>query len=154
MTIQIRLATESDRTFIRGLSAEVFSIYGDGYPREIADNRFGMQDHTHFIAEDDSGSLGFSLMESSNGNPRAELHAIAVDLSRQHHGVAQALLAAVEEHARTGGSTELHLIVAEVNTSGRNLFQRAGFIDLGSAQGRFPNGQQALLMRKSIVPNK
>ena len=152
MTIRIRLATESDRAFIRSLCTDVFSVYGDDYPQEIADNRFSRRDHTYFIAEDDSGPMGFALVASSSGNPRADLHAIAVDRSRQHQGVAQMLLAAAEAHARTNHSTELHLVVAEVNTAGRNMFQRAGFIDLGSAQVGFRKGQRAPLMRKPLPP--
>ena len=153
MTIQIRLATESDRTFIRSLCTDVFSVYGDDYPQEIADNRFSRRDHTYFIAEDDSGPLGFAFIEAKSGASRANLQGIAVDPSRQHQGVAQGLLAAVEGHARTSGLTDLDLVVAEVNTSGRNLFRRAGFIDLGPAYAKFPNHQNALRMHKSIDTN-
>ncbi len=92
------------------------------------------------------------MMESRSGSPRTDLHAIAVNISSQHLGAAQSLLAAVVEHARSCASTEVRLVVAEGNVSGRNLFRRAGFEDLGRAHGRFPNGQQALEMQKPIPP--
>ena len=150
MPIRIRVTTGSDRTFIRDLSAEVFSVCWIGYSREIADNRFGAQGHTYFIAEDDTGPLGFAFIIAKSGASRADLQGIAVDPSRQHQGVVQGLLVAVEGHARTSGLTELDLIVAEVNTSGRNLFLRCGFVEIGPSHSCFHNGQHAVEMLKEL----
>ncbi len=95
--------------------------YRDGSPRESADNCLGAQRYAYFIADGNPRSLWIAMMESISGSPNVNQPCNAVSRSRQHLGVAQGLLAAVENHARTPDSVELHLVLADVTASGEKL---------------------------------
>jgi|APCry1669193181_1035450.scaffolds.fasta_scaffold37809_3 ribosomal protein S18 acetylase RimI-like enzyme len=150
MPIQIRRATATDREFVRTLSEQVFVVYGHQYPTVLADERFDAQNHSYLIAEDETECLGFALLESAEGRKEAELHAIAVTPDSQQAGVGRMLLEATEQASKVQGATHLALVVAEVNASGRALFEQAGFENLGYC-GMFGGGQRALRMRKRIA---
>jgi ribosomal protein S18 acetylase RimI-like enzyme len=61
----------------------------------------------------------------------AEVQRIYVDRPWHGRGVAQALMAAMLEHARNGGADRVWLGVWEQNLRARAFYRRAGFADVG-----------------------
>jgi ribosomal protein S18 acetylase RimI-like enzyme len=151
MPITIRPTIDADREFIRNLCVQVFTKYGREYPKEIADNRYHRANHFYTLAENETGPMGFALLEITPGVETADLHAIAVDAEHQRSGIGQILLAAVEDQAHAHGARLLKLVVADVNSSGHNFFRQAGFLEKEGLERHFPNGQRALYMEKPLA---
>jgi GNAT superfamily N-acetyltransferase len=85
--------------------------------------------------------LGFSTFKSQ---PLLNLHDMAVHPAHRGRGVGQALLAAVEQHARQLGCCKLTLEVLSGNAVAQASYQRFGF-----AQYQLdPAAGQALFMQK------
>jgi GNAT superfamily N-acetyltransferase len=85
--------------------------------------------------------LGFSTFKS---RPLLNIHDMAVHPAHRGRGVGQALLAAVEQHARRLGCCKLTLEVLSGNTTAQTSYQRFGF-----AQYQLdPAAGQALFMQK------
>ena len=81
----------------------------------------------------------FFGLSSFRARPLLNIHDLAV--LPQHHGkgVGQALLKAVEDHARRKGCCKLTLEVLDDNTRARSLYRRFGFDDVvvGGSPTRF-----------------
>lgn len=85
--------------------------------------------------------LGFSTFKS---RPLLNIHDMAVHPAHRGRGVGQALLAAVEQHARQMGCCKLTLEVLSGNATAQASYQRFGF-----AQYQLdPAAGQALFMQK------
>ncbi|EYC51112.1 GNAT family acetyltransferase [Hylemonella gracilis str. Niagara R] len=89
--------------------------------------------------------LGFSTFKSL---PLLNIHDMAVHPAHRGRGVGQALLAAVEQHARQLGCCKLTLEVLSGNATAQASYQRFGF-----AQYQLdPAAGQALFMQKWLNP--
>jgi ribosomal protein S18 acetylase RimI-like enzyme len=156
--LEIRPAQKQDRSFVRSLAVDVFSIYGS-YGRYLAE-WFDSEDVTTWIGEVEKKPVGLVMLQPRphRRNPQvavAELLAIAVAPTSQSRGVGSVLL----DHAISEASSlpcplpilEIHLSVAEGNSKAQRLFSRRGFRFRGG-EGIYPAGQRALHMIKKIDP--
>ena len=85
---------------------------------------------------------GFYLVAWENGEPLGhaylaltdppELQDVQVRSEHRRRGVASAVTAAAEEHARALGFNRLRLGVSEGNTAAQALYRRCGFADSGA----------------------
>jgi ribosomal protein S18 acetylase RimI-like enzyme len=83
-----------------------------------------------------------------------DLVAIAVEPAWQARGVGRALLAFVEDEARTlaGGRSacSVRLTVAEDNAVARGLFEGTGYRPIDGEHGRYDGGQRSMGLRKRL----
>lgn len=153
MTVELVDGDPTHREFVRALSAEVFSRFGD-YDLTLPP-LIGLPSIRTVIALDRNRPVGFaifSLEELADGE--VDLLAIAVTAARQRRGVGRRLLEHVEEQAReivTGRPRRLILTVAEDNRRARHLFERAGFTAVAGEPGTYPRGQRSIQMRKELA---
>jgi ribosomal protein S18 acetylase RimI-like enzyme len=80
------------------------------------------------------------------------LDAIAVEPTQRAMGVGKALLAGVLRRARERGATAVRLVTAEANVAALDLFLRSGFEIIERIAHYYPRGQNAVVMRATLVP--
>lgn len=168
LTARVREGGPADLKFLIALGTEVFGHLGD-YAR-ILPAWLGQPGVHLYIAEAGGRPVGFALMgferdDEYEGPPpppevgggdwlAADVLAIAVMPSLQGKGLGRALLghvlARIVEVSGWRPVNEARLTVSEKNDQARRLFARAGFVDAG-VEGRYPNGQRALRMRRPLV---
>jgi ribosomal protein S18 acetylase RimI-like enzyme len=83
-----------------------------------------------FVDDEPVGvAVCFFGMSTFRARPLLNIHDLAVLPQCQGKGVGQALLDAVEDHARRKGCCKLTLEVLDDNTRARSLYRRFGFED-------------------------
>lgn len=140
----IRPANKEDCGFVRQLSNEVFSIFGDY--GEIIPEWFVNPDVITVIYLKKGHSLGFAMLYILSG----EILAVAVASEYQRRGIGSALLNYLEGIARQLGIKRLLLHTATENEMALRFFQKAAFKVIGGKEKYYPRGQTALVMSKDI----
>jgi ribosomal protein S18 acetylase RimI-like enzyme len=148
----VRPGTRGDRAFVRKLSAQVFSRFGD-YDRLLPALLDSVSVAT-VVLEIEGVPAGF-LMIDPTGGPEGEgdLIAIAVDPVHQGHGHGGALLRHAESVVRRGalyGRGAIWLTVADDNPEAKALFDRSGYRVVDPDHGRYEGGQRSIAMRKDL----
>ena len=101
-----------------------------------------------YLAEEDGQVRGycclFVLFET------AEIHNIAVDIPHRKRGIARLLMQTMHEKAKALGAEECLLEVRESNAPAIALYQSYGYEKYGERKRYYPNGETAVLMRKTL----
>jgi ribosomal-protein-alanine N-acetyltransferase len=82
--------------------------------------------------------------------PDSDLQTIAVRNDQQGRGVARKLLARLVDAASAQGSTHMILEVRADNLRGIDVYKRAGFERISTRAGYYPDGVDALIMRRRL----
>ena len=80
----------------------------------------------------------------------AEVLTLAVDPAVQRHGLGRALLGQTLATARQRGASAVFLEVASGNEPARALYDAAGLITVGCRRGYYPDGSDALVLRRPL----
>jgi ribosomal-protein-alanine N-acetyltransferase len=101
---------------------------------------------------------GFGLLAEGEGfilarlaADEAEILTLAVDPAARRRGVGGALLAGAMARAAAGGAASMFLEVAEGNAAARALYAAAGFAPVGRRRRYYPDGGDALVLRRSLL---
>ena len=140
----IRPAQPDDCSFIRKLSGEVFSQFGDY--SEIMPQWFVDQAVITFICADNKDRQGFAILHG----PSREILAIAVDPACRRMGIGTTLLNEIEFLAPKLGLNWIMLHTARENKAARLFFRNAGFEVIETRERYYPKGQPALTMVKHV----
>jgi [ribosomal protein S18]-alanine N-acetyltransferase len=84
----------------------------------------------------------------------AEILTLAVAPAARRQGLGRALLAAALARARARGVTAMFLEVAAGNMAARTLYAAAGFERVGLRRGYYPDGADALVLRRALAPGE
>jgi ribosomal-protein-alanine N-acetyltransferase len=142
--IAIRPAASKDYGFIRALSKEVFSIYGDY--EDILPQWFVNPDVMTIVSFTQGQSLGFAMLYVLTG----EILAIAVRSDYQGRGIGTELLNNIERIGSELGMERLLVHTAQDNEIAGMFFRNASFTVIGEEGVYYPRGQAALVMAKEI----
>jgi ribosomal-protein-alanine N-acetyltransferase len=82
--------------------------------------------------------------------PDSDVQTIAVRADRQGSGVASALLANLVDEARAAGCTHLMLEVRADNAPALALYARFGFAQISLRPRYYPDGGDALILRRRL----
>jgi ribosomal protein S18 acetylase RimI-like enzyme len=147
-----RPAKQKDLEFIRELSAQVFSRYGNYEEIVLA-----WLEQATVITEvimDENYTLGFAMLvldrQKLLGGRAAHLLAIGILPEHQRRGVGRALLERMEEIAQKYNAVEMNLWTAVDNEPALSFFQKAGFEIRRFESYYYPQGQGALAMSKRL----
>jgi len=94
-------------------------------------------------------AAGFVLARAVAGE--AEILTIAVHPEARRQGIGRRLLAAAAEGALLRDAGELFLEVSCENSAALALYKAAGFIQVGLRVRYYPDGSDALVMRRAIT---
>ncbi len=81
----------------------------------------------------------------------AEILTLAVAPGVRRRGTGAALLAAALAQATARGAQEMFLEVSEANGPARALYARAGFTEAGRRRRYYPDGSDALVLRRALA---
>jgi ribosomal protein S18 acetylase RimI-like enzyme len=140
----IQVASKEHRAFIRALSGEVFSLFGEY--GEIIPQWFANPDVITLVYVKNGHPVGFAMLYVLSG----EILAIAVLPAFQRKGIGSALLDHIQLLAGRLGLRRLLLHTAKENDAARLFFQKAGFTVIGAQEDYYPKGQEALVISKYI----
>ncbi len=93
---------------------------------------------------------GFVLARVAAGEAEILTLAVHPEARRQGHGAA--LLAGAMASAVARGATAMFLEVAEGNAAARALYAAAGFAEVGRRRRYYPDGGDALVLRRDLNP--
>jgi ribosomal protein S18 acetylase RimI-like enzyme len=141
---RIRPANKEDYGFIRKLSRDIFSEFGE-YD-EIIPQWLVNPDVITAISRKKRRLLGFVMLYTLSG----EIVAIAVSPEYQRKGIGSALLNYIECIASRYGITRLLLHTAMENELAQSFFKKVSFKVMGEEGRYYPRGQTALIMYKEI----
>jgi [ribosomal protein S18]-alanine N-acetyltransferase len=152
--VKLRNALFSDFSFIGRLSREVFSVYGPY--EDILTRWFRSGDEvTTIIACLDKIQIGFAMLSEPSDRYNlynvSELLGIAVEPGRQGKGIGSRLLGAIESRSAAIGIKWLFLHTAIDNIPARGLYEKTGYRNLELKRNFYPEGQDAIVMYKSVV---
>lgn len=102
------------------------------------------------IAELDGALAGFIIMDHRPPRP-AYMVTIDVDSAMRRHGVATALLDAVERRILRERGSAIRLEVAVNNQSAIDFYKRHGFREIGRKPGYYNGQLDALSMKKELT---
>ncbi|WP_116363981.1 GNAT family N-acetyltransferase/peptidase C39 family protein [Parahaliea mediterranea] len=137
-----RISRRSFRRWLRHRDC-VFRVAVDGDEPGEADNA------SH---KEHSTLLGYALVTLRRGTRLARLYSLAVDGAARGRGIAQALLASVEQAARDAGAIDMRLEVAENNHGAIALYEKLGYTRFGLYEDYYEDHASALRMEKRIRP--
>ena len=139
-----RLATQDDCSFIRKLSGDVFTVFGDY--SVIIPQWFLNRNVITLIYVNHKDPLGFAMLHGPSG----EILALAVIPIYQRTGIGTTMLNDIECLAGKIGLSRLSLHTAKENEAAQLFFHKAGFKVMGARDKYYPRGQLALIMVKYI----
>jgi ribosomal-protein-alanine N-acetyltransferase len=144
----IRPAKQSDKAFIAGLSAKVFSTYGPY--RSTVSQWFESGVTMTLISMAEGRPVGFVMIGVLPGDRQGETHAevlaIAVTPAVQQRGIGEELLQYAQKCLEELGEPRLFLHTAKENLAAQKLFLRNGYRPVETKKGFYPSGQDALMM--------
>lgn len=100
---------------------------------------------------DRSKLLGYALILFRNSTSVARLYSIAVAPEARGRGIAEALLAAVEDEARRHGDLFMRLEVRADNAAAIALYRKSGYREFGRHLDYYEDHGAALRMEKSLI---
>ena len=151
-TVKLVVGTADHREFVRQLSAEVFSRFGN-YEAMLPGLLASSMVRT-VVAEVDGEAVGFAMYSLEDiDDGEVDLSAIAVRPGWQSRGLGRRLLAYVEAATRSlvrNRSAVVRLTVAEDNRPARKLFEQSGYVPIVEQRGSYPRGQRSIALYKRI----
>ena len=144
--ISNRTATAADDDALRRIDATAWDS-SSMFPSALAanddkpffDDRHPPEDH--LVAELDGSVVGYVRLRPPTPMPESahvvQVNGLAVAPPARGRGVASALLAAVERHARERGASKVTLRVFGTNGPARRVYERAGYVVEGILRGEF-----------------
>ena len=131
------------------LSAIHQSVFSESWNAADIAAMFSISGTQAFIAEVASDAAGMALTRTIAG--QAEILTIATLASRRREGVAAKLLGKAIEATKVLGAQTLFLEVAHSNVAARGLYAKAGFAESGRRKAYYANGDDAIVMSRSLV---
>ncbi len=145
----IRRATAGDLDALVALEQAAFTT--DHLSRRQYTKHLRSDSARVFVAMDEGGLLGKALVFFHKGSDIARLYSIAVADRARGRGIAKALLAKVEQAARSHGCRRMRLEVSQSNPSAIALYERLGYHRFAEHREYYENGEHAWRYEKRLI---
>lgn len=148
----IRAAGSGDLDAIDALEAGAFDA--DRFARRNLRRLLASPSARVLIASLDGGPAGYALLLFRKNARVARLYSIAVAGHVRGRGVGAALIAACEGEAASRDAARLRLEVRASNETAIRAYLRAGFETAGRRANYYSDGEDAVIMDKTIDPSR
>ena len=124
-----------------------------GYASAVFVRQAGTLWPATFLVADEGGEIiGFTIGATSSDPGSSWVVRMKVREDRRRQGCATALLLAVLERLRNGGTRTVRLTVAPGNGPARALYGRMGFLEEDALPGYFGPGEDRLVLALPLQP--
>ena len=106
-----------------------------------------------FIAEEKNNIIANAVVLMRKNSKIVRLYSLAVDPTRQHHGIGRSLCDYVENLLIKKRYTEIRLEVRKDNRRAIRFYQKSGYQIFGESIKYYEDGEDALRMRKPLSTN-
>lgn len=139
----IRRASDGDAAALGALEAELFGV-GAWPPTDLL-----AQARRAWVAVDGTAVVGYVV--TGPGGDVVELLRLGVRPDRRRHGLGGRLLRAALDDARADPEAERMLLeVGEANAAATALYARHGFSVIDRRRRYYPDGEDALVMQRTL----
>jgi [ribosomal protein S18]-alanine N-acetyltransferase len=122
----------------------------DAWSAESFWSELARYDSRHYVvAEREGRVIGYAGLAAAAGE--ADVLTLAVDAGEQGHGVGRRLLRELLAEADRRGCTDVLLEVRGGNEPALALYERHGFERIGVRRRYYPDGEDAIVMRRRKV---
>lgn len=112
----------------------------------------GILQRTALLAVANGQAVGFAAGSYLEGDEAAELLNLGVEERFRRHGVARALVTALQAWAQDQGARALDLEVRVSNAVAQSVYQRLGFVQAGRRAGYYQHPAEDALLLRAIFP--
>lgn len=160
----VRVARDEDYDAVGELCVEAYDAAhqlepGSPYAATLVDARGRASDSLVLVAERDGqlvGTVTICLPGSESReigrDDEVEFRFLAVAPSAQRTGVADSLMAAIEEHAVEVGARRLAICVRDTNTGAAAMYERRGFVRVPERDWSPRPGVDLLALTREVRP--
>lgn len=148
-SIAFRRAGQSDKEFVRGLSEELFSVYGD-YGDFLA-GYIDKEKALAWIIDKGDEKIGFAIASPTQDGDLTRYEIIAIGLLPrfQGKGIGKRFLDFVLLSLRKIGVMEVFIHTGANNKRAQGLFLKTGFVPVCFKKG-FYKSEGAIMMKKTL----
>jgi len=132
---------------VAGLERDLFPA--DAWSAEQFWQELALDTRYYIVARDDTEVVGYAGAFALA--PDGDVQTIAVCIDRQGTGVASLLLTALIDELQRRGSMQVLLEVRSDNAPALALYERFGFERISQRLQYYPDGGDALIMRRRLV---
>lgn len=152
----VRAAAATDLDAVAALEARVFADVAWS-PRSVEEEFAGLGDTRRIVVAVDDGRIdgpvdgpvvGHAVLLAAGDT--CDLTRVAVDRARRRLGLGSRLIDSLVAEARVIGLDAMLLEVAETNTAAIALYERHAFEPIDRRRAYYPDGSDALVMRKPL----
>jgi GNAT superfamily N-acetyltransferase len=150
MTLEVHSApidSDDAQALLEELDAEYVRRWGHGDDAQIVPDEFVLPRGEFFLATLDGEPVGTAGWRLDRGV--AEIKRMFVKPSAQRHGVARAMLNAVERSAIHAGVATLVLVTGELQPEATALYRSSGYVDI-EPYGIYADGPSATFLGKQL----
>jgi ribosomal-protein-alanine N-acetyltransferase len=149
----LRLATAPDAHAIAALSRDLIEYdLGWAWTRERVLASMRRPDTNVVVAQHADQVIGFAIMKYKD--EEAYLHLFAVHPAHQRRGVGRALIAWLEETARTAGIDLIYLEARVTNAAGRAFYRALGFTEFKRVARMYRGVEDGVRIGKDLLGSK
>ena len=141
----IRQLTKADIDKILPIEEASFS---DAWTKTMFKDSFASSYFFGLVWEEEGEIVGYVCGDAIFED--AQLMSIATSPNHRKKGIARGLLAAFEKECVNRGATVCFLEVRVSNTPARTLYERVGYEQIGVRKRYYPDGEDALVMQKTL----
>lgn len=106
------------------------------------------------VAKLENKLLGSAVVFYRKGSQTARLYSLAVDPEHRKHGIALALMQALEADAQARTCTRIKLEVRKDNERAIHFYEQGGYRVVGEITAFYEDGGDAWRMLKPLTPNE
>jgi ribosomal-protein-alanine N-acetyltransferase len=138
----------ADRADIVGIATLAAASLPRPWPLRLFEQEFQLPEARLWVARE--GACRFGYLAARRIADEVHVLSVAVDPGRRRRGVARRLLDALLCEERASGARSALLEVRPSNLAGRAFYANAGFVAVGRRPRYYADGEDALLMTRSI----
>jgi len=146
LTYLVRRVEISDAARVQALERECFP---DPYPAYLLDDLIKNEREHFFVAVDSGEIVGYSVASATGRE--GHVVSVAVHPSHRRQGIGTDLVSTVLRELAKDGVTGIHLEVRIGNVAAISFYERLGFQARSQMKGYYADGEDALVMRKTVT---
>lgn len=123
--------------------------FGSGYAKNTFEKELQNKIAFYVVAEENGEVLGYAGLWNMCGS--ADIMNVGVLKKCRRKGIAQRLLAELEEYCRSNSFFEVNLEVRVSNTSARRLYEKLGYKEITVRKGYYDGKEDGVYMKKILT---